>query len=108
MAVQRLAVVPRARGQEVTLALDGELDAYSVRQLAAELDTLRRDGHRHVRLDMANLTFLDSAGLQTLVEQDAALRSDGGRLVVERAADPVRRVLRVAGVDAGVGGLTVE
>lgn len=108
MAVQRLAVVPRASGQEVTLALDGELDAYSVRQLVAELDTLRRGGHVHVRLDMADLTFVDSAGLQTLVEQDAALRNHGGRLVVERAADPVRRVLRVAGLDAGVGGLTVE
>lgn len=108
MAVQRLAVVPRARGQEVTLALDGDLDAYSVRELVTELDTLRGNGHLHVRLDMANLTFLDSVGLQTLVEQDAALRRRGGRLVVERAADPVRRVLRVAGLDAGVGGLTVE
>lgn len=108
VAVQRLAVVSRSAGRhEVALGLAGELDAFSARDLVAEVETLR-DGHLRVRLDMTGLTFVDSAGLQALVEQDELLRRQGGQLVVERAAPAVQRVLDVAGLDAGLGGLTVE
>lgn len=104
MLVQRLAVVPLSAGPEgLTLSLDGELDAYSARDLVTELDTLRDRGHVHVRLDMAGLTFVDSTGLHTLVEQDEVFQRHGGRLVVERPAGSVRRVLQVAGLDGDLG-----
>lgn len=109
VAGQRLAMVPRSAGcHEVGLALAGELDAFSVRDLVAEVETLRRNGHLRVRLDLTGLTFVDSASLQALVEQAELLRGQGGQLVVERAAAPVvQRVLDVAGLDPGVDGFTV-
>lgn len=100
MSVQRLVVVPLADdGDGARLALHGDLDAYSVRLLARELDALRRAGQVHVCLDTAGLTFMDSTGLHVLVEQQQAFDAAGGRLVLDRPSVPVRRLLEVAAVD---------
>lgn len=79
-------------------AVAGEVDAHSVDELVRWLDTIRRDGHGEMQLDLSGTEFLDSAGLQALVEQTRAFRDRGGRLVLLTPSDPVRRVLGVAGV----------
>lgn len=109
MPSPRLAVVPLSSNpDELSLQLDGELDAFSVRDLVARLDELRAAGRVDVRLDMTQVTFVDSAGLQALIEQDEVFRQEGGRLVVERPAGPVRRVLQLAELAGQRNGLVAE
>lgn len=82
------------------LAVRGELDAHAAGGLQAALECRVRDGDRAVHLVLDGLDFIDSAGLRALVEVDRHLRADGRRLVLETPPDPVRRVLRIAGLDS--------
>jgi anti-sigma B factor antagonist len=77
----------------VLLALEGEFDlaaAPSARDRFAQAGARRP---RSVVLDMAAVTFADSSALRELLRADAALRSEGARLVIAAASPPVERVL---------------
>jgi anti-anti-sigma factor len=75
-------------------------------RLIGELDMATADGvYRRlapslngggVRLDLSRLTFIDCAGIHTLVALSKRL-SDGNRIVLERPTEPVRRVFAVIG-----------
>lgn len=97
MTSSRLQFTPAAP-RDGHAAVAGEVDAYSAEQLVRWLEALRADGHRELRLDLSGTGFLDSAGLQALLEQSRAFRADGGRLRLQRLSEPVRRVLTVAGL----------
>jgi anti-sigma B factor antagonist len=63
---------------EVVLA--GELELLTAPMLRAQLDALIRDGHRQVRVNASGLTFLDAAGIGSLVEAQQQLRTRNGDL----------------------------
>lgn len=52
-------------------------------------------GGSDLTVDLAELTFIDAAGLRALAEADARLRREGRRLRVVRPNRLVRRMLRV-------------
>jgi anti-sigma B factor antagonist len=76
----------------------GELDVASADQLARTLDPLIESGATLVALDLADVTFLDSSGLRTIVRAATALEDHDGRLVVDGASPAVARVLEVTGL----------
>ena len=57
----------------------------------------RRQGHA-VALDLAEVTFMDSTGLTTLMDAHLAAESNGWSFAVRRASPAVRRVFDLAGV----------
>jgi len=67
-------------------------------QLAATIDeTIAKGGHVIiVRLD--HVSFIDSAGLGTLLKGADRCAADGGQLSVEGATPVVERILKVAGL----------
>lgn len=77
---------------------EGELDIAAVRAVRASLDE-REPGERLV-VDLRELTFLDTSGLQVLVETYRAAREEGFELRVLRARPAVQRVFEIAGLDA--------
>jgi anti-anti-sigma factor len=84
----------------VRLTLVGELDLASVQALEGRLDELRRGGY-HVRLDLAQLEFMDSTGLGQLVCGINASRQNGWHLEIGRElTEPVRRVIELTGTEA--------
>jgi anti-anti-sigma factor len=79
-----------------TLQLAGELDIASAPVLQAALSTLRPDGQ--VSLDLGELTFLDSSGLNTFAQYGKEL--DGqGPLVLANVPDPIAYLLDLVGFD---------
>ncbi len=86
----------------VRVAAFGEVDMVSAPRLGrAVLDAL--GGHPSVvEVDLAGVTFMDSSGINTLVE--CRQHADGAELKVVNPAAPVRRVLTVTGL-AGILGL---
>ena len=82
---------------EVGVTLVGELDAAIAPALADAL--LERCGDRrvHVRIDAARLTFVDSAGIQTLVRVLRHVRAQGGDVTIVGTTRAVRRVLDITG-----------
>ncbi len=81
------------------ISVNGELDASSARLLDETVEWLRRDGHRHITLDLDALTFLDCAVLSVLVRAHRALRSAGGQLTLIRPTAAARRLFRLTGLD---------
>ena len=74
--------------------LVGELDMSTARQLSDDLDLeLGRGGD--VTLDLADLTFMDSTGLQVLI-RSALMLGDRGRLVLRSPGNLVRSILALA------------
>ncbi|MBM0238339.1 STAS domain-containing protein [Micromonospora sp. ATA32] len=87
------------RGSWVRLRLRGEVDVATAGLVHDEvLAALRSETVRHVQLDLANLTFIDSAGMRTLVACHRAVQVSGGTLTVISIPPSVRRQLFAAGL----------
>ena len=86
-------------GSSVLVAISGELDAHSVPSLDKLSDELVSDGYVHFTFDMSQTTFIDSAGLRSLVSLQSTLKEKGGELVLRAPGDPVARLLRITGLE---------
>jgi anti-sigma B factor antagonist len=86
-------------GPEATVTVRGELDCASAPLLGDELDALLDEGICGLTIDLAELTFIDSTGLATLVSALRAAREIGGDVVLHAPRSPVRKVLSISGAD---------
>lgn len=77
--------------------IHGELDIATAPELVDLLERLRRHGHA-VTLDLAEVTFMDSTGLTTIMDAHTQAIEDGWSFSVSRASPTVRRVFDLAGV----------
>jgi|SRR4051794_21725007 anti-sigma B factor antagonist len=86
-----------AREGEVTrITLAGELDLAS----AAKVEPVLRDGNGQQRLlDLRQLTFMDSSGLQLILAAHAASRREGATLEIVPGPPAVQRVFEICGVE---------
>ncbi|MFE3743649.1 STAS domain-containing protein [Streptomyces sp. NPDC059134] len=76
----------------VLVQVSGELDCDTGPDLFAALAPL---AHRCVDVDLSQVPFMDSTGLNLLLSQRRASRRAGGDLSLLRCSPPVRRVLDV-------------
>ncbi|MDA0164924.1 STAS domain-containing protein [Solirubrobacter ginsenosidimutans] len=79
------------------LVLHGELDIATAPELVEILHRMRRQRHAVV-LDLAEITFMDSTGLTTLMDAHLAAEGNGWSFEIRRASPAVRRVFDLAGV----------
>jgi anti-sigma B factor antagonist len=85
--------------------LVGELDLYSVDELSEGLKPKVAAGG-DLRLDLSELTFLDSSGIRALLQLNAQL--EDGSLILERPSPFARRVMGVVGVGESLDGPRIE
>ena len=79
------------------LKLSGELDMAAAPRLnEALLLDVAQDGE--LRLDLSELTFLDSSGMNAILAH-ARSRNGDGRLVLVNPSDPVARVFELVNLD---------
>ncbi len=87
-------------GPTVHVTLTGELDLLTSRELRAVLaDIHRGDQHQRLLLDLRELTFIDSTGLETVIRAEAACRRNGTKLTVVKGPPHVHRVFVIIGMD---------
>jgi anti-anti-sigma factor len=85
-------------GGYLRLVLLGELDLASVPKFTTTLRQLKMESE-HVRLDLSQLQFIDSTGVNALVVGLRDARADEWDLEVHRRLSPqVERVITVSGV----------
>jgi anti-anti-sigma factor len=81
---------------ETVLVARGEIDMATVDELRRGLRRLVESaGERNVVVDLADVTFIDSSGLEALVRAEP--RGTASRLVLRSASPAVRRLLEVTG-----------
>jgi stage II sporulation protein AA (anti-sigma F factor antagonist) len=82
-------------GDLLRIVLAGELDLGNIDQVAP---ALRGDGVRRRLLDLRELTFMDSSGLQLILAAHAAARREGWALQIVPGPPAVQRVFEICGV----------
>ena len=91
--------VERPEPGVVVLRARGDLDAYTAPGLRAELHAATEGDARLVVVDLADVTFIDSAGLGALVGAHRRMLEADGTLRVVRPPDLVARAFELTGLD---------
>lgn len=84
---------------DARVRVHGEVDAMSVGELAAALERLVASGATDMAVDLSDVPFIDSTGINALITTNGQLVGRG-RVVIEAASPPVRRTFTIAGLDA--------
>jgi anti-sigma B factor antagonist len=86
-------------GDDWTVAVGGAIDLATAPQLAAAVQAIIDRGAATIVLDCAELTYLDSSGVNVLIAAWQQMRERAPMpIVVRRLQPPVERVLEVCGV----------
>jgi anti-anti-sigma factor len=80
--------------------LAGRLDGFWSQQVADQLESAIQQGHKHIRLNLSELGYLSSAGVQVLVRYYNELARTEGSLQVSNPSDMVRKVLSLSGLES--------
>ena len=80
------------------IALRGELDLTGAPRIEEHVQSALLNGGGAFVLDLSELTFMDSTGVNALLRTRSLLGREGRDLVVVCPPGPVRRVLEIIGV----------
>ncbi|GAA2733194.1 STAS domain-containing protein [Streptomyces nogalater] len=94
-----LEVVSTAADGVSVVTVSGEIDHTSVDPLVQALDTGALGTRPRVVIDMRDVTFMDSSGINVLLAARLDLASTGGWLRLAGPRDSVMRTLEIVGVD---------
>src|SRR5262249_6430001 len=93
-----LEVSKQLVGEQVHVQIKGRLDSSWADQLAVALDEIVRSDNHYVALDMAEVTFMSSAGISVLIVWYKRFQSIRGSLVIVRCSEMVESVLAMVGL----------
>lgn len=88
-------ITEKQAGGWVELRVRGRLDSYWADHFKTALDALIREGQQKIRLNMAGVSYVSSAGIGAVVYCHKQLESIRGKLVVASPSEPVKEVLEV-------------
>lgn len=83
----------------VRVSVAGEIDMAAAPQLRKQLAAVISGGARRVVVDLARVTFIDSARSAVLAATHRVLAGKGGSLVLASPSPAARRVLSLLGMD---------
>jgi anti-sigma B factor antagonist len=81
------------------IALTGEVDIYSAPQFKESLVKGIDDGARHIIVDLAGVTFIDSTALGVLVSGAKRVRPQNGTLDIVCTDENITRIFEITGLD---------
>ncbi len=81
-----------------TFALAGDLDPHTSPYLQERIDEVLADDATTATLDVAEVGFVDSAGLRVLADTHRRLMNAGGGLVLRRPTKGLEKLLSVTGL----------
>ena len=87
-------------GAVLTAALIGELDHHAAADLRQKIDTAVLSCRpRHLTIDLARLTFMDSSGIGLIMGRYRLMTSLGGEVRLRGAGPRMERMIRLSGLD---------
>ncbi|MEU8825146.1 STAS domain-containing protein [Streptomyces sp. NPDC048636] len=98
----QLSVVTTTTDGIRVLTLTGEIDHHTGETLRQALD-VPDTAHPRVVVDLRQVSFMDSTGINIFIAAHRALVEAGGWLRLAEAAEAVLRTLQIVGVDAVIG-----
>jgi anti-anti-sigma factor len=86
-------------GTTTTVTVAGEVDLATAGLLEREMAQAIAAGSETLVLELSQVRFMSSSGLHVLIRIDAALRAQGGRLLIASASAVVQALLRLTGLE---------
>ena len=96
---QPFSVTVSTDGDRTTVALRGELDLSGVDRARQAIDQAQLSGAPLLVLDLSELDFVDSTGLEVMLRAAQRAHDEGRRLIVQRPSSYVRRLLEMTAID---------
>jgi anti-sigma B factor antagonist len=93
----KLTILPDAGGP-TTVALSGEVDLATAGELEGSVERLVASGITNIVVDLKDVTFCDSVGLNVLVRARKYCAEHGGQLRIIRPRGEVAQVLSISGL----------
>jgi anti-anti-sigma factor len=97
--VEQLRVSVSGGESYAVVALAGESDVYTYDQLRGALESQAGTGVPVLVVDLSGLEFIDSTGVQVLLDVRVMMNSRGGTLALVAPRATVARVLNLVGAD---------
>ena len=79
---------------KLTLTVKGEIDTLTAPQLDGEV---RTEGVSELVFDLAEVTYVSSAGLRVLLQAHKNMMQAGGKMTIAHPQEAVRRVFTLTG-----------
>jgi anti-sigma B factor antagonist len=96
-----LSVSSRSQGEQIVLALAGEIDLYTAPRLQSELTSaLSANKSAQIVVDMSAVEFCDSTGMNVLLAAQRVANERGGDLTLAAPRPSVRKILEVTGLES--------
>jgi anti-sigma B factor antagonist len=99
----RLHTQVRRDGRYPVLVVAGEIDVFTAPLFKQAVVNLVAEGHRHLFLDMREVTFMDSSGFGALLGATKRLRPEGGSLNLIGCNRMIQRMLHLTRLDTILG-----
>jgi anti-anti-sigma factor len=95
-----LVQVVQRPNRAVSVTGHGEIDMTTVDALRHTLSTvLSQERPQHIDVNLAEVTFMDSSGINAMMACRADASPSGCRITISHPVPMVRRVLSITGVD---------
>lgn len=95
-----MAVQIQIREEMVQACLSGEIDHHSAAQMREKIDeSVIQSGAKTLVLDFSLVTFMDSSGIGLVMGRFRLMQENGGELVLQNLPAPLRKVMKLAGLD---------
>jgi anti-sigma B factor antagonist len=92
-------ISPPGHAGRLVLRVKSDLTAMTWRKFKIEFDRLLTSGCTHIRLDLSQVKFVDSAGISLLTLVNGALLERDGGLRLSSVPDAVKAALHTTRVD---------
>ena len=90
-----MTITKKLEGSKLTIELEGRLDTTTAPQLDAELSS-SLSGVKELHLDLADLAYLSSAGLRSILSAQKKMNRQG-KMEVHNVCDTIMEVFEVTG-----------
>lgn len=87
-------------GDTLELRLQGRIDAHWAEYVGTAITEAIRGGSHQIELNFAQVDYVSSAGLRTILNSYKQLKAVKGSLVIGHPSEAARKILHLAGLDA--------
>jgi anti-anti-sigma factor len=98
-AWQPFSVTVTTEADRAVVSLRGELDMSGVDRARQAIEEAEASSAALLVLDLSQLDFVDSTGLEVMLRAARRAHDDGRRLVVQRPSHYVKRLLELTAID---------
>jgi len=85
--------------KEVSIALSGEIDVYTAQKLRDSLLPLTLDAGTNIKVDLKNVTYMDSTGLGIFINVLKSAKENNSSLQLVNLQKRVYRLFSITGLD---------